>query len=144
MVLWWIGNVILLVAMLPVVIFLLNRVLAALERIRAASDNILAGGGALVGELNACPKRSPRPTRRSAPCRSVRSGTRARSRSCSAKRRGTGRKSTMPGAAWVTLIIAALIIAITAVALLRVIFHLRAISRHAGAGHRRRAAPSRT
>ena len=34
----------------------------------------------------------------------------------------------MPGAAWVTLIIAALIIAITAVGLLRVIFHLRAIS----------------
>ena len=32
----------------------------------------------------------------------------------------------MPAAAWVTLIIAALIIALTAVALLRVIFHLRA------------------
>ena len=31
MVLWWIGNVILLVVVLPVVIFLLNRVLAALE-----------------------------------------------------------------------------------------------------------------
>ena len=45
MVLWWIGNVVLLVAVLPVVIFLLNRVLAALERIRGACDNILAGGG---------------------------------------------------------------------------------------------------
>jgi hypothetical protein len=33
----------------------------------------------------------------------------------------------MPAAAWVTLIIAALIIAITAVGLLRVSFHLRAI-----------------
>jgi hypothetical protein len=33
----------------------------------------------------------------------------------------------MPAAAWVTLVIAALIIAITAVGLLRVIFHLRAI-----------------
>ncbi len=33
----------------------------------------------------------------------------------------------MPAAAWVTLIIAALIIAITAVGLLRVIFHLRAM-----------------
>jgi hypothetical protein len=32
----------------------------------------------------------------------------------------------MPGAAWGTLIIAALVIALTAVALLRVIFHLRA------------------
>jgi hypothetical protein len=36
MVLWWIGNVVLLVVILPVVIALLNRVLAALERIKAA------------------------------------------------------------------------------------------------------------
>jgi hypothetical protein len=55
MVLWWIGNVILLVAVLPVVIYLLNRVLAALERIRAASDDILAGGVALAGQLEAVP-----------------------------------------------------------------------------------------
>jgi hypothetical protein len=56
MVLWWIGNVILLVVVLPVVIFLLNRVLAALERIRAAADNTLAGGVALIGELNGLPE----------------------------------------------------------------------------------------
>ena len=56
MVLWWIGNVILLVVVFPVVIFLLNRVLAALERIRAAADDILAGGVALVGELNGVPE----------------------------------------------------------------------------------------
>ena len=55
MVLWWIGNAILLVVVLPVVIYLLNRVLAALERIRAASDAILAGGVALVGELQGVP-----------------------------------------------------------------------------------------
>ena len=55
MVLWWIGNAILLVVVLPVVIFLLNRVLAALERIRAATDEILAGGVALVGELDGVP-----------------------------------------------------------------------------------------
>ena len=55
MVLWWIGNVILLVVVLPVVIFLLNRVLAALERIRAATDHVLAGGVALVGELDGLP-----------------------------------------------------------------------------------------
>jgi hypothetical protein len=55
MVLWWIGNVILLVAVLPVVIYLLNRVLAALERIRGAADNILAGGVALIGELDGLP-----------------------------------------------------------------------------------------
>jgi hypothetical protein len=56
MVLWWIGNVILLVVVLPVVIYLLNRVLAALERIRGATDNILSGGVALVGELNGLPE----------------------------------------------------------------------------------------
>jgi len=56
MVLWWIGNVILLVVVLPVVIFLLNRVLAALERVRGATDNILAGGVALIGELDGLPE----------------------------------------------------------------------------------------
>ncbi|HEY2281103.1 MAG TPA: hypothetical protein VGI00_22310, partial [Streptosporangiaceae bacterium] len=55
MVLWWIGNAVLLVAVLPVVIYLLNRVLAALERIRAASDDILAGGVALIGQLEGVP-----------------------------------------------------------------------------------------
>jgi hypothetical protein len=55
MVLWWIGNAVLLVVVLPVVIYLLNRVLAALERIRAASDDVLAGGVALIGQLEAVP-----------------------------------------------------------------------------------------
>jgi hypothetical protein len=56
MVWWWIGNVVLLLVVLPVVVALLNRVLAALERIRAACDNILAGGGALAGELECVPE----------------------------------------------------------------------------------------
>jgi integral membrane sensor domain MASE1 len=43
MVLWWIGNAILLLVVLPVVIFLLNRVLAAVERIRAATDGRRGG-----------------------------------------------------------------------------------------------------
>jgi hypothetical protein len=55
MVLWWIGNVVLLVVILPVVIALLNRVLAAVERIRGAADEILAGGVALAGELDGIP-----------------------------------------------------------------------------------------
>ena len=55
MVLWWIGNAVLLVVILPVVIYLLNRVLAALERIRGAADDILAGGVALAGELESVP-----------------------------------------------------------------------------------------
>ena len=55
MALWWIGNVVLLVVVLPVVIALLNRVLAAVERIRGAADEILAGGVALAGELDGVP-----------------------------------------------------------------------------------------
>ena len=55
MVLWWIGNAILLLVVFPVVIYLLNRVLAALERVRAATDGILAGGVELVGELSGVP-----------------------------------------------------------------------------------------
>ena len=42
--LWWIGNLILLVAVVPIAVALLSRVLGALERIRKASDDILAGG----------------------------------------------------------------------------------------------------
>jgi hypothetical protein len=49
---WWIGNGVLLLVVVPVLVALLNRVLAALERIRAASADILAGGGALAGELD--------------------------------------------------------------------------------------------
>ena len=56
MVLWWIGNAVLLLVILPVVIFLLNRVLAAIERIRGATDQILTGGVALIGELQGVPE----------------------------------------------------------------------------------------
>jgi hypothetical protein len=52
---WMLGNVILVVAVIPILIAMLNRVLAALERIRAAADDILAGGVALVGELETAP-----------------------------------------------------------------------------------------
>jgi hypothetical protein len=55
MVLWWIGNALLLFVVLPVVIALLNRVLAAVERIRDAADDILAGGVALIDELDDVP-----------------------------------------------------------------------------------------
>jgi hypothetical protein len=54
--LWWIGNLILLLVVVPVAVALLNRVLAALERIRKASDDILDGGVALVGELDTTPE----------------------------------------------------------------------------------------
>jgi len=51
MTLWWIGNAVLLVVIVPVLVALLNRVLAALERIRGAADSTLAGGVALIGNL---------------------------------------------------------------------------------------------
>jgi len=53
---WWFGNVILVVVVTPVLVALLNRVLGALERIRAAADDTLAAGVALIGELDAAPE----------------------------------------------------------------------------------------
>ncbi len=52
---WTIGNLILLLVV-PILIALLNRVLAALERIRAAADDTLAAGVALIGELDTTPE----------------------------------------------------------------------------------------
>ena len=54
--LWAIGNLLLLVAVVPILVGLLNRVLAALERIRQASADILSGGVALIGELHGVPE----------------------------------------------------------------------------------------
>ena len=56
MTLWGIGNIILLVVIVPVLVALLNRVLAALERIRGAADDALNGGVALICELNTTPE----------------------------------------------------------------------------------------
>ncbi len=53
--LWWIGNAVLLLVVVPVLVALLNRVLAACERIRGASDEILGGGVGLIGELDRVP-----------------------------------------------------------------------------------------
>lgn len=54
--LWWIGAIVLLVVVLPVVIFLLNRILAAVERIRDAAGDILADGVALNDGLEPVPE----------------------------------------------------------------------------------------
>jgi len=56
MTLWWIGNAILLLVVVPVLVALLNRVLAALERIRGAADDILDGGVELTGNLDDVPE----------------------------------------------------------------------------------------
>jgi len=54
--LWGIGNLVLLVVIVPVLVALLNIVLGPLEPIRGAADDALAGGVALIGELNATPE----------------------------------------------------------------------------------------
>ena len=53
---WTIGNVILAVVVVPVLVVLLNRVLAALERIRGAAEETLAAGVALIGEVDTAPE----------------------------------------------------------------------------------------
>jgi hypothetical protein len=55
MTLWGLGNIILIAVVVPVLVALLSRVLGALERIRGAADDALAGGVALIGELDAAP-----------------------------------------------------------------------------------------
>ena len=82
--LWWIGNAILLFVVLPVVIALLNRVLAAVERIRAACDDILAHGVELLGEVDGCRSSWRRPTPPCPRSPSAPPATRAASRRCSA------------------------------------------------------------
>jgi hypothetical protein len=56
MTLWWLGNIILVVAVVPVLVALLSRVLGALERVRGAADDALAGGVALIGEIDDVPE----------------------------------------------------------------------------------------
>ncbi len=56
MTLWGLGNIILVVVVVPVLVALLSRVLGALERIRGAADDALAGGVALIGELDTAPE----------------------------------------------------------------------------------------
>ena len=52
---WTIFNIVLVVVIIPVLVWLLNMVLSALERIRGAADDALAGGVALIGELDTTP-----------------------------------------------------------------------------------------
>ncbi|HEX6358602.1 hypothetical protein [Actinophytocola sp.] len=53
--LWWVGALALLLVVLPVVIALLNRILAAVERIRDAAEDVLADGGGLNDDLEPVP-----------------------------------------------------------------------------------------
>lgn len=56
MVLWWIGNILLIAVVAPTCIFFLNRVLRPIYEIRAYADDILDHGVKLSGTLDAVPK----------------------------------------------------------------------------------------
>ncbi|MGH3982027.1 MAG: hypothetical protein ACRDST_04870 [Pseudonocardiaceae bacterium] len=55
MILWWIGNLILLFVVLPIVAVLMNRIVSPVDRIRATVDDILYNGVILTGELDNVP-----------------------------------------------------------------------------------------
>jgi hypothetical protein len=53
---WWIGNILLLVAVIPVVLLLLNRVLRPTFEIKAYADDVLDHGVKLTGTLDSVPR----------------------------------------------------------------------------------------
>jgi hypothetical protein len=56
MVLWWIGNILLIAVVAPTCLFFLNRVLRPIYEIRAYADDILDHGVKLSAALDAVPK----------------------------------------------------------------------------------------
>jgi hypothetical protein len=52
MTLWWIGNLILLAVVAPVVLVLLNNLWKPVQQIGAAADSILAGGATIASQLD--------------------------------------------------------------------------------------------
>ena len=55
MILWWIGNLILLFVVLPIVVVLMNRIVTPVDRNRKTVDDILYNGVILTGELDNLP-----------------------------------------------------------------------------------------
>ncbi len=56
MVLWWIGNAVLALVVIPLVLLLANRVLRPVMMIKEYADDILVHGVGLTGTLDAVPK----------------------------------------------------------------------------------------
>ena len=52
MILWWLGDLILLFVVLPIVVVLVNRIVTPIARIRQTVDDILENGVALTGKLD--------------------------------------------------------------------------------------------
>ncbi len=55
MVLWWIGNIVLLLVVIPICLLFLNRVLRPTFEIKAYADDILDHGVKLTGTLDSVP-----------------------------------------------------------------------------------------
>jgi hypothetical protein len=55
MFLWWIGDLILVVVVFPIVVVLMKRIVAPVDRIRKTVDDILYNGVILTGELDNVP-----------------------------------------------------------------------------------------
>ncbi|MGH9281622.1 MAG: hypothetical protein ACRD0S_01660 [Acidimicrobiales bacterium] len=56
MLLWWIGNIVLLFVVVPVVLLLLNRLLRQIMEIDAYADDILEHGVGITAALDGVPK----------------------------------------------------------------------------------------
>lgn len=56
MALWWIGNIVLLAVIIPVVIVLLRGVLMSVLTVRRAIDEIAQMGGIMVADLDPVPQ----------------------------------------------------------------------------------------
>lgn len=56
MLLWWLGNLVLLFVVVPVVLLLLNRLLRQIMEINAYANDILEHGVNITGALDAVPK----------------------------------------------------------------------------------------
>lgn len=56
MILWWLGNIVLIAVVAPVCLLFLNRVLRPVFEIKAYADDILDHGVKLSGTLDAVPK----------------------------------------------------------------------------------------
>jgi hypothetical protein len=55
MFLWWIGDLILVFVVFPIVVVLMKRIVAPVDRIRKTVDDILYNGVILTGELDNVP-----------------------------------------------------------------------------------------
>jgi hypothetical protein len=56
MILWWIGDLILIFVVLPIVVVLMKRIVTSVNRIRVAVDDILHNGVILTGKLDNVPE----------------------------------------------------------------------------------------